>query len=77
MVKKYEQFFLSVFPEVNNLVELDTALEMMKKNQPEKFVQLMEAAKTYAEYAVRMSTTNTPVAATLIRVHPVSDTSLF
>ena len=72
-VAKYEQFFLAIFPEVKSLNELDNALETMKKTQPQKFVELLEAAKSYAEYAVRMSTTNTPIASTLTKVHPVQD----
>lgn len=68
-VRQYQLFFEAQFPWVRSVSEIDKILSDMAKEDPDQLKRLLDAAKWYAEYSIRLSTTNTPVLASLVRVH--------
>ena len=68
-VRQYQMFFEAQFPWIRSVAELDVILENMRRTDPDKLNRLLDAAKWYSEYSIRLSTTNTPVLASLVRVH--------
>lgn len=77
-VRQYQRFFESYFPGLKSVWDINRELEAMleaEKNGtiPEWSVdKMLEAARWYAEYSVRLHTTNSPISAALTRVHPSS-----
>lgn len=78
-VRQYQRFFEAQFPGLKSLADIDKELEAMKKAEKEWKIpewsteRLLDAARWYSEYSVRLHTTNTSVAASLTRVHPADN----
>ncbi len=68
-VRQYQLFFEAQFPWIKNVSQIDEILTEMWKNDPDQLHRLLEAARKYSEYSIRLSTTNTPILASLVRVH--------
>lgn len=68
-VRQYQLFFEAQFPWIRNVWEIDRILTDMAKRDPDQVNRLINAANQYSEYAIRLSTTNTPILASLVRVH--------
>lgn len=68
-VRQYQLFFEAQFPWIKNVSEIDEILTIMRDSDPDQLERLLNAAKWYTEYSIRLSTTNTPVLASLVRVH--------
>lgn len=68
-VRQYQLFFEAVFPWIKDVWDIDRILTDMEIRDPAQLRRLLEAARQYTEYAVRLTTTNTPLMASLVRVH--------
>jgi len=78
-VRQFQLFFESQFPWIRSVSELDSILESIKRNDDAmkkldinyepQLDRMLEAARWYSEYSIRLATTNTPVLASLVRVH--------
>lgn len=68
-VRQYQLFFEAQFPWIRSVSELNEILEDMARTDKAQLNRLLDAAKTYSEYAIRLNTTNTSVFASLIRTH--------
>lgn len=75
-VRQYQKFFEAQFPWLKSVADINRELEAMLQKELDWALdewtvdRLLDSAKWYAEYSVRLHTTNTPVAASLTRVHP-------
>lgn len=78
-VRQYQRFFESQFPGLKSVEDIDRELQAMMDRQmrwdiPQWTVErLLSNAREYAEYSIRNQTTNTPVIASLARVHPAKN----
>lgn len=68
-VRQYQAFFQAQFPWIKDVWEIDRILENMELRDPDQLNRLLEAARQYSEYSIRLSTTNTPIMSSLVRVH--------
>lgn len=78
-VRQYQRFFEAYFPWIKSVWDINRELESMieaEKNWtiPEWTVEkMLEAARWYSEYSIRLHTTNSPISAALTKVHPAKN----
>lgn len=64
-----QTFFQGAFPGIKTLDELEIHLNFLKEYDPAQYQEMMEAARQWTERAIRNATTNTPIKASLARIH--------
>lgn len=69
-IRQYQAFFEAQFPWIKDINELDRIISDMYQSNPERVEKLIDAARSYTDYSVRLSTTNAPYTAALLRIHP-------
>lgn len=62
-------FFEGAFPGIKSLDELDIHLGFLKETDPAQYKEMMDAARQWTDTAIRNATTNTPIKASLARIH--------
>lgn len=82
IIRQYQRFFEIHFPGIKSVSDINREIDIMLRKEnaweiPDGTVnKLLDAAKWYVEYSVRLHTTNSPIIAALARVHPAKTATL-